>query len=101
MRYLVFWSIGPIHGVHQTNKFPLGSTSSAVWVAFVVLLFVLPANSLFECHRKNRLLTWKVLNETMPWHLLFLASTCVVLSKLFRVSSGWREIFLKVSVPST
>ncbi|CAN7983105.1 unnamed protein product [Ixodes pacificus] len=61
-------------------------TSSAVWVAFVVLLFVLPANSMFQCHRKNRLLTWKVLNETMPWHLLFLASTCVVLSKLFRTS---------------
>ncbi|XP_050026749.2 Na(+)/dicarboxylate cotransporter 3 [Dermacentor andersoni] len=59
---------------------------SALWVGFTIVLFVFPAESMTQCDRGRRLLTWTELNNSMPWYTLLLANTCVLLSTYFRTT---------------
>lgn len=59
---------------------------STYWMAATMLLFVVPAESLSQCDRSKRLMTWTTLNAFMPWHSLFLIGTCITLDVLFRTS---------------
>ncbi|XP_049272594.1 solute carrier family 13 member 5 [Rhipicephalus sanguineus] len=61
-------------------------THSALWVGFTIVLFIFPSESLTQCDRGHRLLTWAELNNDMPWYTLLLANTCVLLSTYFRTT---------------
>ncbi|XP_077486905.1 Na(+)/citrate cotransporter-like [Amblyomma americanum] len=86
---LLFLGTEFTEGLSQRTGFTI--THSALWVAFTIVLFVFPSESILQCDRGHRLLTWAELNNSMPWYTLLLANTCVLLSSYFR-SSGLQQL---------
>lgn len=81
---LLFMGSGFTHEVNKRSG--ISVSHSALWVGFTIVLFVFPSESMTQCDRGRRLLTWTELNNSMPWYTLLLANTCVLLSTYFRTT---------------